>query len=280
MATWPLLGSYPSRQWNLSTEQRKKAASPTLIPVPGPFRQADPASVEISYITKHMGKKALDERESLGRWNWAETPLGIPRGNKICSLERGGAEGRAVWRRARPDLSDHTDVFTGADESGRWLFETQDFCWVRESNAQGFPICGLSREREFQGPSSETSLAAPEGTESSCQADERQRSPDSAWLQGEAAGFAAMQSGNCAWSPSGGAVRGMLSTCCPLKPAAHPPLAQHCKAPPADPPRDAELQEQIHWRPRGSLGRVRAQLVFGIVRCPNSGVAFAGTCRP
>lgn len=66
--------------------------------------------------------------ESLGRWNWAETPLGISRGNKICSLERGGAEGRAVWRGARPDLGDHTDVVTRVNESGRWLFEMQDFC--------------------------------------------------------------------------------------------------------------------------------------------------------
>lgn len=46
--------------------QRGKTASPALIPVPGPFRQADPARTDVSYFTRHMGKKLLGEPGSLG----------------------------------------------------------------------------------------------------------------------------------------------------------------------------------------------------------------------
>lgn len=91
--------------------QRRRAASLVLIPVPGPFRQTDPAPLEISYITKHMSKRAwVSERAWAGgtgqrhHWEYQDEIRSAP--SKEVVLKKGLEKG------ARPDLSDHTDVFT------------------------------------------------------------------------------------------------------------------------------------------------------------------------
>lgn len=104
--------------------EEKGSTSCSLIPVPGPFGEANPAHTDTSHITRHVGKKALDESGSLSSLK----QLALLRGNEICSLERGDAKGRAVWRGARPDLSYHTDVVTGAGERSRYLLRHKVFC--------------------------------------------------------------------------------------------------------------------------------------------------------